>query len=136
MRGRARILLAAAVVLAASLLFTTPLQLLLTVLWDDEDNPFIGVFIGTPGVLRARLRRQDEQGGEGDSDLVFARDLDALIKVAHSRFSMDVDSIVIASSGETLRMIENGDGTRCIADALRCVHDGALLLAIERTANA
>ena len=131
MRTASSACVAAAIVTAmCAVMLSGPARLLLEALWDDEDNPFSGVHVGSPGVLRVRLRPSGEPSAAA-APLVYATDLDALIRQARSHYSVDVDRIV-TTSGETLRTLENADGSSCIADELRCVHDGTTLYAVRR----
>jgi len=131
MPATSSVCVASAIVTAmCAVMLSSPARLLLEALWDDEDNPFGGVHVGSPGVLRVRLRPSGERLAAA-APLVYATDLDALIRQARSRYSTDVDRIV-TTSGETLRTLENADGSSCIADELRCVHDGTTLYAVRR----
>ena len=120
----------ALLVLLAALLCAPPVQLLLTTLWEDEENPFSGVFMGSAGILRVRLLRNGEEPSGDGVELVYAKSLDALLQLARSRYG-EVDRMV-TPSGEGLRTIFNEDGSSCIADTLRCVHDGMVLYALRR----
>lgn len=123
--------LATAIVTAmCAVMLSSPARMLMEALWDDEDNPFSGVYIGSPGVLRVRLRLAGEHPAAA-APLVYATDLDALIRQARSRYSTDVDRMV-TTSGETLRTLQNADGSSCIANELRCIHDGTTLYAVRR----
>ena len=99
---------------AAALLGATPLPLLIESWWDDEDNPFSGALLGSPGVLRVRLLRNGERG---EGSLVLAADLEALTRQAVARFSVAVE--LVTASGEMLRTIEvegkDGSLITCIA---------------------
>ena len=130
-RGASSACLATASVAAmCAVVLSSPARLLLETLWGDEDNPFSGVQLGSPGVLRVRLWPNGERSA-AVAPLVYATNLDALIRQARSRYSMDVDRVV-TTAGDTLRTLEHPDGSSCIADELRCVHDGATLYAVRR----
>ena len=97
--------------------------------WDDEENPFNGVYIGEPGVLRVHLHCL---GGGRAPFTAYASSIEALIAAANRECPMAIESIT-TNSGQNIRRLVSHDGTSCIADDNRCVFDGSSLYAHVKT---
>ncbi|KAL1527998.1 hypothetical protein AB1Y20_009369 [Prymnesium parvum] len=96
-------------------------------LYEDEESGLNGSHIGSSGVQRVRLQRSGVSAdAASESSIALAHDLRGLVKEADERFAMKTLRICTAD-GETVRTLENPDGSSCIGDAWRCVWDGSLL---------